>query len=358
MSHTRKRTRSRITRFAIAALVVVAAGGVATMLWHPWDEPEADSSPLDTESSVTAIATRTTLTSDLVLSAALGYGDPVSVPGRPGIVTALPQPGEEISVGEALYEVNGRPVVAIRGDRPFWRELSYGMSDGADVLQLKQALIDLGFGEDLSADETFTWETEQAIAAWQGSLGMEETGVVELGDVVAVNSEVIRVATVTAELGDDAGMGALTWTGTALTGKTELTQDQSQQIGSGTAVTITLPGGDEVPGKVTAIDPGGQMQEDGGTTTPSAVIEFDDPTVATDVGLRSVRVTLARESVDDALVVPVTALVATADGGYAVEVLRGASVQRVPVELGLIADTRAQVIGGDLGEGDTVVVAR
>ena len=56
--------------------------------------------------------------------------------------------------------------------------------------------------------------------------------------------------------------------------------------------------------------------------------------------------------------VPVTALIATLDGGYAVDVVRkGGKTMRVPVELGLIADTRVQITGGDLDEGDEVVVA-
>ena len=66
---------------------------------------------------------------------------------------------------------------------------------------------------------------------------------------------------------------------------------------------------------------------------------------------------IARDEVADALVVPVTALIATLNDGYAVEVVRSGKVVRVPVELGLIADTRVQITGGDLEEGDAVVVA-
>ncbi len=65
--------------------------------------------------------------------------------------------------------------------------------------------------------------------------------------------------------------------------------------------------------------------------------------------------------------VPVTALLATADGGYAVEVWDGASAARTPVEIGLVADARAQVLasgaevgaeGRVLAPGDLVVLAR
>ena len=60
---------------------------------------------------------------------------------------------------------------------------------------------------------------------------------------------------------------------------------------------------------------------------------------------------------ENVLVVPVTALLATLDGGYAVDVVRDGKTVRMPVQLGLIADTRVQITGGDLKEGDEVVVA-
>jgi hypothetical protein len=56
------------------------------------------------------------------------------------------------------------------------------------------------------------------------------------------------------------------------------------------------------------------------------------------------------------LVVPVTALLALSEGGYAVELENGTLVG---VEIGLIQDTRVQILPttGDLSEGDLVVIA-
>ena len=125
-----------------------------------------------------------------------------------------------------------------------------------------------------------------------------------------------------------------------------------------TAVTVTLPDGTELAGTITSVDPGGvPYGTEGKTTSASASIDFADPSAAQGIGLRAVKVALASEQVDDALVVPVPALVATLDGGYAVDVVRKGEVVRVPVTLGLIADSRAQVVDGDLVEGDSVVVA-
>ena len=338
----------------VAALLVAAA--VTALVLQPWRPAAAESTEDD---AVTAIAERTTLTSELVLNGNLSYGEELDVPGAGGIITRLPKAGDEIAVGQAVSEVNGRPVIALRGERPFWRALSEGVPDGADVQQLEQALTDLGFGADLTVDTEFTWYTAEAVEDWQEALGLERTGVVELGDIVAIPAASIRISAVKAELGDQAGPGSISYTSTTLRVVAKLTDAQAREILPATPVTVTLPDGTELPATIVSIDPGGEPDGDNGETTPAtATVEFDDPTAAAGLGLRAVKVALAAESVADALVIPVTALLATLDGGYAVDVLRDGETVRVPVELGLIADTRAQVVGGDLAEGDVVVVAK
>ena len=67
------------------------------------------------------------------------------------------------------------------------------------------------------------------------------------------------------------------------------------------------------------------------------------------------RVVVATTLADDALIVPVAALLAPAEGGYAVEVVEG------PATAGRrrrrCDPRRAAEISGDVAEGDTVVVA-
>ena len=62
---------------------------------------------------------------------------------------------------------------------------------------------------------------------------------------------------------------------------------------------------------------------------------------------------------DDVLAVPVGALLALAEGGYAVEVVAAdGTTSLVGVKLGLASDETDLVeVRGDLHEGDTVVVA-
>jgi hypothetical protein len=74
-----------------------------------------------------------------------------------------------------------------------------------------------------------------------------------------------------------------------------------------------------------------------------------------------VQVGITTDSVPDALVVPVTALLAQSSGGYAVEVVgagAGAGNHLVAVSLGLFddADGLVQVTGSGLAAGQEVVV--
>jgi multidrug efflux pump subunit AcrA (membrane-fusion protein) len=70
-----------------------------------------------------------------------------------------------------------------------------------------------------------------------------------------------------------------------------------------------------------------------------------------------VTVIVQKTRVVDAVVVPIRALLALAEGGYAVEKVSGAGTVLVPVELGEFGDGVVQVTSDSLVDGDTVVVA-
>ncbi len=73
--------------------------------------------------------------------------------------------GESVDEGTTVYSLNGRPGVTVTADEPFFRPLDVG-SEGYDVLQLEQILVDAGYelGE---PDLLFTRESKAALQAWQ-----------------------------------------------------------------------------------------------------------------------------------------------------------------------------------------------
>ncbi|UOE43620.1 peptidoglycan-binding protein [Agromyces larvae] len=369
-----RRTRRRVVALAATA-VILALAGAGLVGWMRAGTPGEPGEPggASGEASggpVTRPAERVTLTSGLLLTGTLSYGDPVPLQGAgSGMVTALPAAGDVIGIGGRLYEASGVPVVLFRGERPFWRPLELGMTNGPDVRQLEQNLADLGFtaGLDLDVDDTFTANTAVAVKAWQAALGVERTGAVALGAVVAVDAPSVRVDSLVKTLGEPDGGAVLEVTKTELHGYADLTDAQEREIAAGTPVTLTLKDGAEIAGSVAAVEPSVPATDDSSDDTPArAVVDLVDDAgraAADAVGPSNVRLKLGDETVDDALVVPVTALVADGDDGYALDVLRDGEVVRIPVEIGLIADARVQITssgggGADpLEAGEDVVVA-
>jgi Putative peptidoglycan binding domain len=100
-------------------------------------------------------------------------------------LTSLLDVGATASRGTVLYTADEQPVVALIGDLPAWRTLEQGVDDGADVRQLEENLVALGYGADLDVDETFTADTAAAVEAWETDLGRAAPdGTVTIGDVV------------------------------------------------------------------------------------------------------------------------------------------------------------------------------
>lgn len=197
---------------------------------------------------------------------------------------------------------------------------------------------------------------------------MPRTGVFSPADVVVSAAPEIRIDRVTARLGET-GVSPATYTETTVRATARLTEAQARELLPGTPVTALLPDGSEVEATLSEIDPGGRPEPEGdGATRPSAVIGFPDQAAVVEAGPVSIRVVVTGDEGEPALVVPATALLATADGGYAVEIHTGGEIVRTPVRIGMVADARVQVLasgseipggtGPVLTEGDQVVLAR
>src|SRR5207302_3567686 len=95
-----------------------------------------------------------------------------------GTYTQLPDVGDKVACGDALYRVDDHPVLLLCGTVPAYRDLHRG-GVGNDVRQLNTNLHDLGYDAGVDIDPTddgFTWKTERALEKLQHDKGLDATG--------------------------------------------------------------------------------------------------------------------------------------------------------------------------------------
>ncbi|MDR2974894.1 MAG: hypothetical protein LBV00_09355 [Propionibacteriaceae bacterium] len=196
-------------------------------------------------------------------------------------------------------------------------------------------------------------EAQRGVDKAQAEFDTTQGNMVAPQSVLMAPEAQIRIDGVSAKLGVPADGAILTWTRTLLYGKVDLSEAQRRLLASGAAATLKLPDGSELQGKVGEITDSKTDTTTGQVTPASARIDLDDQAGAAAAGLNAVTVTFVQDTAEDTLVVPVTALMALAEGGYCVERPDGTLVG---VEVGLVADTRAQISTDELREGDEVII--
>ena len=132
--------------------------------------------------------------------------------------------------------------------------------------------------------------------------------------------------------------------------RTHIPQDQAVQLKSGDAATVRAPGDIEVAGKVTLVSPA----LDPNSTTVEVWIEAPNPDGRLRPGT-TVTVEMLARTVDDAIVIPASALLKTPEGGTSVMIVRDGHAQQVAVETGIREKDRVQISNG-LAGGETVIV--
>jgi peptidoglycan hydrolase-like protein with peptidoglycan-binding domain len=347
-----------VSAAVIGGLVATSGGGQAT--------PAARASAVNT-----ATVDRGNLSDMVSQYGILTYraqsdGSPYAVINRAGgTYTELPTAGDKVVCGGVLYRVNNRPVLLLCGSAPAYRSLSGG-DRGPDVAELNGNLVRLGYATRAQLDPSsrdFSSATASAVTKLQAKLGEDQTASLQLGQVVFL-PEPVRIAKVTGQLGGPAQLGAQVAQATSETLEVEVNLDPSQQreVKIGDRAQITLPDNTSATGKVDRLGRVAQVQTgqdpNAGATVP-AYISLDHPQQALSLDQAPVQVAITTRGVENALSVPVTAIVGHSGGGFAVEVVHaGGRRELVPVKLGLFdtAGGRVQVVEGDLHEGDQVVV--
>jgi len=352
-----------VSRRGRAVALVVVLGVVALVVGAlVVGVPRTSTSTTDATPAAASHTTATVVRTDLVVTedmdGTLGFvaGDPI-VNRLPGTLTAIPDEGATYTFGDVLYRVDDTPVVLAEGSLPMWRTLSTRSSNGRDVEQLERMLVASGYDPDgkITVDEDFTTATRNAVKDWQTDLGMDDTGIVELGRIV-FRSAPVRIVEVPSPVGTALRGGEVlaTTSGAATKVTARLDTADQEHLAVGDAVTVELPDSTKVPATVTSIGSVAQRAQDGSSYL-EVEIALDDPATGEGLDEAPVTVTYEKERAEQVLAVPVTALVALAEGGYAVEVVDPAGTHLVGVDAGTFADGLVEVTG-NLQAGDEVVV--
>lgn len=249
---------------------------------------------------------------------------PVGANRASGVVTAVSiRPGEEVTSGMPLYAVDLRPVVIAQGDVPAFRDITRD-TEGPDVEQVQAMLAALGYYHG-DIDGTAGAATVWAIEAWQSDLGLEETGVVEMGDIIFVPTLPTRVS-----LDTEVVARGLTLTGgeQVLSGlplepafRLPVTEAQAAMLHPGTRIEITSPEGDTWIAHSADVIP---SESSSAISIRLTSANEDTPICAEQcaqidsTGTVSMRSRIVTAETISGLVVPTSALLTTADGHHAV----------------------------------------
>lgn len=265
--------------------------------------------------------------------------------------------------------------VVLYGGQPSWRALSTASAPGADIAQLETNLAALGFAGDLRPDETFDDVTAAAVSAWQESLGLDPTGEVALGEAVfvpgpvqvqalapgvQVGGEVMRASPVLAVTTVAAVIDIVTDSGvteTVMPGQrvvASLPAEDRSLVAAGDDVTVELPDRSEVTAEVTSIGSVPIADPTGAASYVEVTLSLSEDVSDVWTGA-AVDVSIVSKLAEGVLSVPVTALLALVEGGYAVETVTttatGTGTTLLGVEVGMFADGFVEISGDGITEG-------
>jgi hypothetical protein len=349
--------RRRVWLVAVAVVVAAGVGAGATALATRDTAPAASPAP----KVATTKVVRTDLSDTQTFAGALGFGGVTTLKGAgAGTVTKLAAVGFVAARGEPLYWVDGHPVPVFFGDTPLYRVLDKPDIEGPDVAVVAANLAELGYPVGARAKDPTKARTNATLLAslkkWQKKAGMDETGTLAPGQVVVLAGPV-RVNSVIAQLGDPVAGELLTVTATTKVVTMPVEAGEVSRLSTGMPVTVVRPDGKEVAATVasvsTTVTGGGEDKaQTGGPPKVDVVVTPTDQQAVANLDSAAVRVNVTGDVHKGVLAVPVGALVALREGGYAVQKPDGAYL---PVRTGMFSRELVEIDGSGVTEGMTVV---
>jgi hypothetical protein len=377
-----------MSRLVVFAAIGALAAGVAGGGWAYGDGPFAHRGQAVASTTAipatTALVSRGTITQSEQDAGTIGYAGSFTVyTAVAGTVTWLPAGGTVIRPGHRLFSVDGQNTVLMGGQTPAWRAFAPGMTAGADVTELQRNMIALGYDpyRAITVDGSYDWATQVAVERWQAAEGWTQNAQIPVGQV-AFQPGALRVASASTGTGAMIAPGApvLSATSTTPVVTVSLPAQEQAAVAPGQRVTITLPDGTAAAGQVTGVSsqassgsgggPGSSGSNSSGSnsssgsssagSSPASVsvtVSIADPVTGLDGA--PVQVAIATQTQPDALIVPISALLARPGGGYQVTVVTGQTQRDVTVALGLFDDLAGDVAitGPGIVPGTRVVVA-
>lgn len=200
-------------------------------------------------------------------------------------------------------------------------------------------------------DGVLTASLMSAVKRWQKAVGIDPTGILDFSDVVVTKSAV-RVSDVLAQPGNEASGDLMTVTATTKSVTVPVESLDIGSITSGQQVSVVLPDQSTAAGRVAAISTvvqADQGDEDSARQSKiNVTVSLDDPESVKDLDSAPVQAQFRGESKKGVLAVPVGALLALREGGYAVRLSGG---RLVPVDTGMFAGGLVEISGRGVGEG-------
>ena len=400
-SRLARRRRWTVTAACCAALLSVGGVGAAQWVRSPAEAAARTRAP--EPSVITAPVVRQVLRNTVVFRGSFSDGRTVAATpvtaavtrrgaSRPSalLVTGVfARPGRSVGAAKPLVEYDARPVFALPGAFPLYRDLTVG-DEGKDVTQVQKALRSLGLTTGSDRAGTFGTGTAAAVRRLYARMGYAApvtiTGsksVVQLplSEAVFVPSLPARVVSVPVRVGDPVkgpvvtlARGDMTLTGfldpserglVSAGMKADVLAEDTGAHATGTVESVgalVTPG--DADAKSTAAQDDGAADAPAGAQSGGAYLPVRIAGAGTwdqRFADADVRVTLTSAATSGAVTaVPEAAVTAGADARTTVTVVSASGAERVvPVTAGVSADGLVQVTplrDGTLRAGDRVAV--